>query len=180
MTRGPRNRRRGPAPNHQVSFLPAEEAEILHLVRENLRLLAEIRPRYGAGRRSDTERLQVRSARDVFQQMAPEMEGLLQEQLKVLLLDSRNRLIDAVLVYQGNVGNAVVRMAELVREAVIANAPAMILVHNHPSGDPEPSPDDVQLTKEAAQAAALLSIELLDHVIVGHGRFVSLKERGAF
>ena len=63
-------------------------------------------------------------------------------------------------------------------DAVVANAPTIILVHNHPSGDPEASPDDIQLTKDAAQAAKLLSIELLDHVIVGQGRFVSLKERG--
>jgi len=82
------------------------------------------------------------------------------------------------MVYQGNVSTAVARMAELFREAVVANAPAVILVHNHPSGDPDPSPEDVRLTRDAAQAARLLSIDLLDHVIVGRGRFVSLKERG--
>ena len=69
-------------------------------------------------------------------------------------------------------------MAELFRDAIVANAPSVILVHNHPSGDPDPSPEDVRLTKDAAQAAQLLSIDLLDHVIIGGGRFVSLKVQG--
>jgi hypothetical protein len=69
-------------------------------------------------------------------------------------------------------------VTELFRDAVIANAPNVILAHNHPSGDPTPSPDDVKLTKDAAQAAEILSIDLLDHVIIGDGRFVSLKEQG--
>jgi DNA repair protein RadC len=107
------------------------------------------------------------------------MEPLLQEQLRVVLLDRRNRVLDVVMVYQGNVGSAVVRMAELFRDAVVANAPAIVLVHNHPSGDATPSDDDIRITKDAAAAAKLLSIDLLDHVILGQGRFVSLKERGA-
>jgi DNA repair protein RadC len=178
MARKRRDSERGDAPDGQMSFLPPDDAEVLHLVRQNLRLLAELRPGYRASAAKAGERAQIRSARDVFGLMAPEMEALLQEQLRVLLLDSRSRVLDIVLVYQGNVSNAVVRMAELLRDAIIANAPAVILVHNHPSGDPEASPDDIQLTKDAAQAAKLLSIELLDHVIVGQGRFVSLKERG--
>jgi DNA repair protein RadC len=102
--------------------------------------------------------------------------------------DTRNRVLDEVMIYQGSVHTAAVaRMAELFRpdgrpsgrDAVIANAPNVILVHNHPSGDPDPSPEDVRLTKDAAQAAEILSIDLLDHVIIGDGRFVSLKEQGA-
>ena len=178
MARRRRDSVRDDAPDGQMSFLPPDDAEVLHIVRQNLRLLAELRPGYRASAAKAGERPQIRSARDVFGLMSPEMEALLQEQLRVLLLDSRSRVLDIVLVYQGNVSNAVVRMAELLRDAVIANAPAVILVHNHPSGDPEASPDDIQLTKDAAQAAKLLSIELLDHVIVGQGRFVSLKERG--
>ncbi len=71
-------------------------------------------------------------------------------------------------------------MAELFRDAVIANAPSVVLVHNHPSGDPSPSMEDVKLTKDAAQAAQLLSIDLLDHVIIGDGLFASLKEQGMY
>jgi len=92
----------------------------------------------------------------------------------------RNRVIDVVLVYQGNISTAVVRMAELFREAIIANAPAIVLVHNHPSGEPDPSDQDMHLTKEAAEAAQRLGIQLLDHVVIGQGRVSSLKERGVF
>jgi DNA repair protein RadC len=103
---------------------------------------------------------------------------LLQEQLRVVLLDRRNRVLDVVMVYQGNVRSAVVRIPELLRDAVVANAPAVVLVHNHPSGDPQPSDDDIRITKDAAAAAKLLSIDPLNHVILGQGRFVSLKELG--
>jgi DNA repair protein RadC len=146
-------------------------------VRENLRLLSGLRSSYHPTARNDSKARQVRCPQDVFDLLAPEMEGLPQEQMRVVLLDSRNRVLDVVMVYQGNVNTAVVRTAELLRDAVIANAPNVILVHNHPSGDASPSPEDVKLTKDAAQAAQLLSIDLLDHVIIGEGQFVSLKEQ---
>jgi len=163
----------------QLTVLAPEDAALLQLVRENLRLLAELRATYRSASRSGPNGHQVRSPQDVADLLAPEMEPLLQEQLRVVLLDRRNRVLDVVMVYQGNVGSAVVRMAELFRDAVVANAPAVVLVHNHPSGEPSPSDDDVRITKDAAAAAKLLSIDLLDHVILGQGRFVSLKERGA-
>src|SRR3990170_6992548 len=139
----------------------------------------EERLRAFAGRGGPNGR-QVRCPQDIADLLAPEMEPLPQEQLRVVLLDTRNRVLDEVMIYQGSVHTAAVaRMAELFRDAVIANAPNIVLVHNHPSGDPSPSPEDVKLTKDAAQAAQLLSIDILDHVIIGDGRFVSLKEQGA-
>ena len=154
-----RNSARNAAPDGQVSFLPPDDAEVLHLVRQNLRLLAELRSRYRSADRGGPNGRQVRCPEDIADLLAPEMEALPQEQLRVVLL--------------------VARMAELFRDAVVANAPSVILVHNHPSGDPSASPEDVKLTKDAAQAAEILSIDLLDHVIIGDGRFVSLKEQGA-
>lgn len=162
----------------QIGFLAPEDAAVLHLVRENLRLLSELRSSYRSAARGGPNGRQVRSPQDVADLLAPEMEALPQEQLRVVLLDTRNRVLDVVMVYQGSVNTAVARMAELFRDAVIANAPSVVLVHNHPSSDPSPSPEDVRLTKDAAQAAQLLSIDLLDHVILGQGRFVSLKEQG--
>lgn len=162
----------------QLTFLAPEDAAVLQLVRENLRLLSGLRSSYRPTGRNDSKAWQVRCPQDVFDLLAPEMEALPQEQMRVVLLDSRNRVLDVVMVYQGNVNTAVVRTAELFRDAIVANAPAVILVHNHPSGDPDPSPEDVKLTKDAAQAAQLLSIDLLDHVILGLGRFVSLKDQG--
>lgn len=103
---------------------------------------------------------------------------LTQEQLRVVLLDTRNRVLDIVLVYQGNVNSTIVRMAEVFREAIVVCAPNVVLVHNHPSGDASPSPEDAALTKQAVEAGQLLGIEVLDHIVVGRGRFVSLKDQG--
>ncbi len=163
----------------QLSFVVPEDAALLQLVQENLRILSEIRSAYRSEPRGGPLGRQVRSPQDVFDLLAPEMEALAQEQIRVILLDTRNHVLDVVMVYQGNVNTAVVRMAELFREAIVVNAPAVILVHNHPSGDPTQSPEDVQITKDAAQAGRLLSIQVLDHIIIGQGRFVSLKEQGA-
>ncbi len=106
---------------------------------------------------------------------------LAQEQLRVVLLDTRNRVLDVVMIYQGpprRMNSTVVRMAEVFREAILAYAPNVILVHNHPSGDPSPSPEDASMTKQALEAGRLLGIELLDHIVIGRGRFVSLKDQG--
>ena len=170
--------RRQRSSNGQPGSLTPDDAAVLDLVRENLRLLAELRSRYRSADRGGPNGRQVRCPEDIADLLAPEMEALPQEQLRVVLLDTRNRVLDVVLVYQGSVNTAVARMAELFRDAIVANAPNVILVHNHPSGDPSASPEDVKLTKDAAQAAQLLSIDLLDHVIIGQGRFVSLKEQG--
>ena len=173
-------RRRRSSKRQQGSLTP-DDAAVLSLVRENLRLLAELRSRYRSADRGGPNGRQVRSPQDIADLLAPEMEALPQEQLRVVLLDTRNRVLDVVMVYQGSVNTAAVaRMAELFRDAVIANAPNVILAHNHPSGNPTPSPEDVKLTKDAAHAAEILSIDLLDHVIIGDGRFVSLKEQGVF
>ena len=114
----------------------------------------------------------------VFQLLREEMSCLPQEQLRVLLLDTRNRLTDVILVYQGTVDTQVVRPAEVLRPAVVVNAPAIIVVHNHPSGDPTPSPQDVALTKTLKAAADVMDIELVDHVVIGFERWASLSDLG--
>jgi DNA repair protein RadC len=124
------------------------------------------------------ERLQVRSPEDVAALLMVEMGPLDQEQLRVLLLDTRHQVVRHVVVYQGNVSTSLVRVGELFREAVRENCAAVILVHNHPSGDPTPSPEDVAVTKEVVAAGRLLSIEVLDHLVIGRQRYVSMRERG--
>lgn len=96
----------------------------------------------------------------------------------MLLLDIRNRLVGQRVIYQGTVSSTEVRTAEVLRPAVNEAAPRIIAVHNHPSGAAEPSPEDVALTRRLVQAAELLGIELLDHVVIGRNEAVSLKERG--
>ncbi len=108
-----------------------------------------------------------------------DMTALEQEQLRVILLDTKGRVIHIALVYQGSVHTTVIRVAELMKAAVRANATGIIVAHSHPSGDPTPSPQDVAVTREIVAAAQLLDIDCLDHIVVGAaGQFVSLKEQG--
>lgn len=145
----------------------------MHLVR----YLGELARRYQA-KGAERERLSIRSPQDVYGLLGQEMKGLLQEQLRVLLLDTKNSLLKVSLIYQGSLWATPVRTAELFREAVTCNALSIILVHNHPSGDPTPSQEDMAVTEEARKAGEIMGIEVLDHIIIGHDRFVSLRERG--
>jgi len=124
------------------------------------------------------ERLHFQSPADVADFLRLEMGYLDQEQVRVLLLDARHQLVRQVLLYQGNVGSAQVRVGEVFREAVRENCAAIVVIHNHPSGDPSPSPEDVAITKEIVEAGKLLNIEVLDHLVIGRQGYVSLRERG--
>ena len=143
---------------------------------------AELRPTFELALRLSTlqpeERPVVRSPADVMALLGGEMALLDQDHLRVLLLNTRNQVVAVNEVYKGNVSAAVVRTAELFREAVRQNASSVVLVHNHPSGDPEPSPDDVVMTKQAIEAGTLLGIEVLDYVVIGERRHASLKQMG--
>jgi len=108
----------------------------------------------------------------------PQMAHLEQEELWVMLLDTRNHVLDVVMVYRGSSNSAQVRVGELFKDAVRRNAAAIIVAHNHPSGDPNPSPDDVAVTHVIRKAGEMLDIEVLDHLVIGRGRFVSMKRRG--
>jgi DNA repair protein RadC len=127
---------------------------------------------------SPQERPQVRSPTDVANLLMMEMGLLEQEQLRVVLLDTKNFVTKVHTVYSGSLNTAVIRVGEVFREAIRANCAALILAHNHPSGDPTPSPEDVRVTEAMVEAGALLDIRVLDHLIIGRNRFVSLKERG--
>jgi DNA repair protein RadC len=121
---------------------------------------------------------QISSPADAANLLMADMALLEQERLTIILLDTRNRVLRIHNLYVGSLNSATVRVAELFREAIRASAAGLILAHNHPSGDPSPSPEDVRMTREVAQAGELLDIKLLDHLIIGRNRFVSLKERG--
>jgi DNA repair protein RadC len=116
--------------------------------------------------------------RDIGERLIPTMGALEREELHVLLLNTRNVVLADVRVYQGNVSSSLVRVGELFTEAVRRNAAAIVIVHNHPSGDPTPSPDDLHLTAEALAAGRLLDIQLLDHVVVAGDQWTSLRDRG--
>jgi DNA repair protein RadC len=124
------------------------------------------------------EKPTIQSPEDAANLLLYEMGGLEQEHLRVLALDTRNRLVRMIDVYRGSLNSSWIRIAEVFREPVRMNAAAIIVAHNHPSGDPSPSPEDVAVTKAIVQAGELLDIEVLDHLVVGQGRFVSLKAKG--
>ncbi|HEY7833941.1 MAG TPA: DNA repair protein RadC [Ktedonobacterales bacterium] len=120
---------------------------------------------------------QITCPQDVANLVSIEMAYLAQEQLRVLCLDTKNFVVHQQTIYQGTVNTSVVRAAEVFKPAVTRTSPAIIVLHNHPSGDPAPSPEDVKTTEQLRQAGEILDIELLDHIIIGQHRFVSLKER---
>jgi DNA repair protein RadC len=127
---------------------------------------------------SPDDRLQIRTPADAANLLMGEMSALEQEQLRVVLLDTRNRVIEMKMIYQGSLNTTQVRVAELFREAIRRGAAAIIVAHNHPSGDPSPSPEDVSITRAIIEAGKLLDIDVLDHLVIGHQCYVSLKERG--
>jgi DNA repair protein RadC len=143
---------------------------------------AQLKAALELGRRllfaSPDTRPQITSPADVANLLMLEMGSLEQENLRTLLLDTKNRVLDSPTIYIGNVNSSIIRVAEIFREAVKQNATSLIMAHNHPSGDPTPSPEDVQVTRMVVEAGALLDIEVLDHLVIGHQRYVSLKERG--
>jgi DNA repair protein RadC len=143
---------------------------------------AQIKAAIELGRRltleAPQERPAINSPADAAALLQYEMSALEQEHLRVILLDRRNRVNEIVEVYKGSVNSSQVRVGELFKDAIRANASAVIVAHNHPSGDPTPSPDDVAVTRAIVQAGKLLDIDVLDHLVIGQGKWVSLKERG--
>ena len=142
----------------------------------------ELKAAFELGRRlmavRPEERPQVRSPEDLARLLMGSMSNLEQEHLRVVLLNTKNRVLDHQDICKGSLNSAAVRIGEIFKEPIRQNAAAVILVHNHPSGDPSPSPEDVRLTAAAREAGELLDIELLDHVVLGRGDYVSLRERG--
>jgi len=142
---------------------------------------AQLKAALELGRRlilsSGDSRTQITCPDDAANLFLAAMSTESQEQLRVLLLDSRHRVQRMTVVYVGNVNTSMVRVAEVYRQAIKDNSAAIIVAHNHPSGDPTPSPEDVQITEQMAHAGEVLDIELLDHLIIGKQRYVSLKER---
>jgi len=143
---------------------------------------AQLKASLELGRRlliaSPEERPQVKSPTDAANLMMIEMSVLEQEHMRLILLDSKNYVLDTPTMYIGSLNTSVIRVGELFREAIKQNCAAIIVVHNHPSGDPTPSPEDVAVTELITRAGHLLDIEVLDHLIIGQQRYVSLKERG--
>jgi DNA repair protein RadC len=140
---------------------------------------AQLKAAFELGRRLEGApregKVAIKSPEDVISAVRSTLKGKKKEHFLALLLDTRNRLIRTSTVSMGSLDSSVVHPREVFKEAISASAASVIFVHNHPSGDPEPSEDDIELTKRLVEAGKLLGILVLDHVIVGDGTFVSLK-----
>lgn len=147
---------------------PAKAAQLLAALELGRRLMAE----------APEERFQIRAPGDAANILIPIIGHQEQEHFVVLYLDTRNRVTDREILYKGSLNTSLVRVAEVFRGAIRRNCAAIIVAHNHPSGDPSPSPEDVALTRRLVEAGKLVEVDVLDHVVVGHNRHVSLRERG--
>ncbi len=158
---------------------PIEELVAQHGIGEAK--AAQIKAAIELGRRltleAPEEKPTINSPADAAALVQYEMGALEKEEMRVILLDTRNHVVDIVTVAHGSLNAAQMRVGEIFTPAVRRNVAALIAVHNHPSGDPTPSPQDVAITRAMIEAGKLLDIEVLDHLVIGMGRFVSLKEK---
>ena len=146
---------------------PAKTASILASV--------ELGRRFSKAIRKNEDRFRINTAEDVYDFLRYDMENLDYEELRVLSLDSKHYLLGEDILYKGTINTSNVRIAEVFRKPLLLNAASMILVHNHPSGDPVPSAADIVTTRNIIAAGKSLELPLLDHVIIGQGSFTSIK-----
>ena len=123
------------------------------------------------------ERVIINSPEEAANLIRYEMSGLDHEEIWTMLLDTRNKLIEIKHIYVGSLNSAFARTAEIFKPAILANAAGIILAHNHPSGESNPSPEDIAITRNLVQAGRMLDIDLVDHLVIAANEFTSLKER---
>jgi DNA repair protein RadC len=130
--------------------------------------------------REPGERLFIASPRDAAALLLPEYGARPVEQFGIVLLDTRHRVLQTRLISTGSLDAALAQPRQVFREAVLASASAIVLFHNHPSGDPHPSGEDIEVTLRMVAAGELMGVAVIDHLVLGDGRYCSLKESGAF
>ena len=123
-------------------------------------------------------RYSIRSPEDAAAYLMTDMSSLTQEHFVVLFMNVKNEVLHKQTIFIGSLNSSIVHPREIFREAVKRSAASIIVAHNHPSGNPSPSPEDIEVTKRLIEAGSIMGIELLDHVIIGDHRFISLKEKG--
>jgi len=146
---------------------PAQAARVKAALEIGRRLMAE----------TPKERWEIRAPSDAAQVLMPTLGHQTREHLVVLVLDTRNRVIHQETLYVGTINMSLCRIAEVFGVAMQHNAAGIVVAHNHPSGDPNPSPEDIELTRRLVDAGKLMEIAVLDHLVIGHNTYVSLRER---
>ncbi|WP_236823175.1 RadC family protein [Bhargavaea massiliensis] len=141
-----------------------------------VQLLAAVELGKRLTRKQSTERYVIRSPEDAASYLMPDMSNLNQEHFVVLFLNVKNEVLHSRTIFIGSLNSSIVHPREVFREAVKRSAASIICAHNHPSGNPAPSPEDIEVTKRLAEAGRIVGIDLLDHIIIGDHKFLSLKE----
>lgn len=147
---------------------PSQAARLMAALELGVRMTLESGP----------DREQIRSPSDASHILTPYIGDAEQENFAVLYLDTRNRVIDKEILYKGSLNTSLVRTAEVFRGAIRRNCASIIVAHNHPSGDPNPSPEDIMLTRRLVEVGKLMELDVLDHMVIGHNRYISLREQG--
>ncbi|CDZ99816.1 hypothetical protein BN1050_00307 [Metalysinibacillus saudimassiliensis] len=143
-----------------------------------VQLLAAIELGRRLARKQDIERYTIRSPGDAAAYLMADMTSLLQEHFVALFLNVKNQILYQKTIFIGSLNSSIVHPRELFREAVKRSAASIIVCHNHPSGNPQPSPEDIEVTQRLQEAGLIIGIELVDHIIIGNHNYVSLKEKG--
>lgn len=164
----------------QLSTMSAQEIMERAGIREMAaqRIVASFGLAYKYVSTPQEERVSIRIPRDAAEWIMPEMRYLTQEHFVCLFLNTKNHVIGKQTIFIGSLDASVVHPREVFKEAMKRSAASIICLHNHPSGDPIPSLEDVQVTKSLCQAGEIVGIPLLDHIIIGDGKYISLKEQG--
>jgi DNA repair protein RadC len=164
----------------RLAALPAAQLEAIPGV--GLAVSARVAAALELGRRlareGPEERTRIGGPRDVYERCAPTMRDLAHEEFRVLLLNTQHAITREVTVTRGVLDGSVVHPREVFKAAISESAAAVLLVHNHPSGDPTPSAEDRNVTRQMAGAGEVVGIPVLDHVVIGDGRYVSFVEAG--
>jgi DNA repair protein RadC len=146
---------------------PAQAARLKAALEIGSRLMAE----------PPEEKYQIRAPSDAAHVLMSMLSNKPREQFVVLALDTRNQILHQEILYSGTLNSSVVRTAEVFAIALEHNAASIFVAHNHPSGDPSPSPEDVAITRRLVEAGKLLGVEVLDHLVIGQNRYISMRER---
>lgn len=165
---------------HELKNATIEEITAIKGIGEAkaIQLLASIELGKRLHKQRTDERYTIRSPKDAANYLMPDMSSLLQENFVTLFLNVKNQIIHQQTIFIGSLNASIVHPREVFREAVKRSAASIICAHNHPSGNPAPSPEDIDVTKRLQEAGLIMGIELLDHVIIGDHQFISLKEKG--
>lgn len=145
-----------------------------------IQILAAIELGRRLSQKQNDDKFTVRSPQDAAAYLMPDMTSLSQEHFVALFLNVKNQIMHKQTIFIGSLNASIVHPREIFREAVKRSAASIICAHNHPSGIPTPSPEDIEVTKRIQEAGYIIGIELLDHIIIGDHQFISLKEKGYF